>query len=161
MTTDRRTFLRLLSTGALSATLSPSITRALEIPAHHRTGTLADVEHVVILMQENRSFDHYFGTLKGVRGFGDPRAVTLPSGNSVWHQPNGTAGNVLPFHPPAANLGLQFLQDLAHDWTSTHAAWNDGKCETGTLCASGIEASSCAGRESDKIDNGMCHDQGP
>ncbi|MDB6045617.1 MAG: phospholipase phosphocholine-specific [Gammaproteobacteria bacterium] len=126
MTADRRTFLRLLSTGALSAALSPSITRALEIPAQHRTGTLADVEHVVILMQENRSFDHYFGTLKGVRGFGDPRAVTLPSGNPVWQQPNG-GGDVLPFHPPAANLGLQFLQDLAHDWTSTHAAWNGGK----------------------------------
>jgi len=57
--------------------------RALEIPAHHRTGTIADVEHIVILMQENRSFDHYFGTLRGVRGFGDPRAVTLASGKSV------------------------------------------------------------------------------
>jgi phospholipase C len=126
MTADRRTFLKLLSTGAFSAALSPSITRALEIPAHHRTGTIADIEHVVILMQENRSFDHYFGTLKGVRGFGDPRAVTLPSGNPVWYQPNG-ASSVLPFHPPAANLGLQFLEDLAHDWTSTHAAWSDGK----------------------------------
>jgi phospholipase C len=126
MTADRRTFLKLLSGGAFGAALSPSITRALEIPAHHRTGTIADIEHIVILMQENRSFDHYFGTLRGVRGFGDPRPVTLPSGKPVWYQPNG-ATSVLPFHPTAANLGLQFLQDLAHDWTSTHAAWNDGK----------------------------------
>ena len=41
-------------------------------------------------MQENRSFDHYFGTLRGVRGFGDPRAVTLPTGKPVWYQPDGT-----------------------------------------------------------------------
>ena len=126
MTADRRTFLKLLSTGAFGAAMSPSLTRALEIPAHHRTGTIADIEHIVILMQENRSFDHYFGTLKGVRGFGDPRGINLPSGKPVWYQPNG-ADYVLPFHPSAANLGLQFIEDLAHDWTSTHAAWNDGK----------------------------------
>jgi phospholipase C len=77
-------------------------------------------------MQENRSFDHYFGTLRGVRGFGDPRAVNLPSGKPVWYQPNG-AGYVLPFHPDAPELGLQFLEDLPHGWTDTHAAWNQGK----------------------------------
>jgi phospholipase C len=125
MTTDRRKFLQLLTTGALSAALPASITRALNIPAHCRTGTIADVEHIVFLMQENRSFDHYYGTLRGVRGFGDPHPVTLPSGNPVWYQPNGT-GYVLPFHPPAPDLGLQFLEDLAHDWTTTHAAVNQG-----------------------------------
>jgi len=126
MTNDRRTFLKLVSAGALASAFPSSIKRALAIPAHHRTGTIADVEHIVILMQENRSFDHYFGTLRGVRGFGDPRAVALPSGASVWHQPNGTA-TVLPFHPDAPNLGLQFLQDLPHGWTDTHSAWNGGK----------------------------------
>ena len=50
-------------------------------------------------MQENRSFDHYFGTLRGVRGFGDPHPVTLPSGKPVWHQPDGTGTEVLPFRP--------------------------------------------------------------
>ena len=125
MSLDRRSFLQLLSTGALSAAFPASIARALEIPANHRTGTINDVEHIVILMQENRSFDHYFGTLRGVRGYGDPRAVRLPSGKQVWYQPHDT-GYVLPFHPGAPNLGLQFLQDLAHDWTTTHAAWNDG-----------------------------------
>jgi phospholipase C len=98
----------------------------LEIPANHRTGDIADVEHIVIMMQENRSFDHYFGTLQGVRGFGDPRPMRLASGKSVWHQPNG-ADDLLPFHPGAPNLGLQFIEDLAHDWTTTHQAWNDGK----------------------------------
>ena len=124
--TDRRSFLRLLGAGAAGASLTPSITRALQIPAHHRTGSIDDIEHIVFLMQENRSFDHYFGTLRGVRGFGDPRAVTLPSGKPVWNQPNG-AGQVLPFHPTAAHLGLTFIEDLAHDWATTHDAWNGGR----------------------------------
>src|SRR6201995_789847 len=126
MSTDRRTFLKLLSTGPASAAFPASIARALSIPAHHRTGTIEDVEHVVFMMQENRSFDHYFGTLRGVRGFGDPRTVSLPNGKPVWFQPDG-ADFVLPFHPGAPNLGLQFLGDLAHDWTTTHDAWNEGK----------------------------------
>jgi phospholipase C len=125
MATDRRTFLQLLTTSALTATFPASISRALAIPAHNSTGTIRDIEHIVILMQENRSFDHYFGTLQGVRGYGDPRAVKLPSGDPVWYQPNGP-GYLLPFHPGAPNLGLQFIQDLAHDWTTTHAAWNEG-----------------------------------
>jgi phospholipase C len=127
---DRRTFLQLLSGTAAAAVFPASIRRALAIPAHRRTGTLADVEHVVILMQENRSFDHYFGSLRGVRGFSDPRAVSIAAGNPVWRQPtvvgNPGDGFVLPFHPGAANLGLQFLRDLAHDWTTTHAAVNGG-----------------------------------
>ena len=129
MSTDRRNFLKLLTTGAASAAFPASILRALSIPANHRTGTIEDVEHVVFMMQENRSFDHYFGTLRGVRGFGDPRPVKLPSGKSVWHQPDASNpdGYVLPFHPGAPNLGLQFLEDLAHDWDSTHAAWNNGQ----------------------------------
>ena len=67
-TTDRRTFLKLMGTPALAAAWPASLQKALAIPPGHRTGTIADVEHIVILMQENRSFDHYFGTLRGVRG---------------------------------------------------------------------------------------------
>jgi phospholipase C len=126
MSTDRRTFIQLLISGAVSTTFPASISRALSIPANHRTGTIADVEHIVIMMQENRSFDHYFGTLRGVRGYGDPRTISLPNGNPVWYQPNG-ATYLLPFHPGAPNLGLQFIEDLPHDWTSTHGAWNEGK----------------------------------
>ncbi len=126
MSNDRRKFLKLVTAGALASAIPSSIKRALAIPAHHRTGTLMDVEHIVILMQENRSFDHFFGTMRGVRGFGDPRAVSLPSGDPVWQQPNG-AGKVSPFHPDAPNLGLQFLEDLPHGWTDTHKAWNGGK----------------------------------
>lgn len=122
---DRRSFLKLLGSGAFAATMQQSIGRALAIPANNRTGTINDVEHIVVLMQENRSFDHYFGTLQGVRGFDDPRAVTLPSGKPVWYQPFGD-GYVLPFHPTAPDMGMQFLQDLPHDWETTHLAWNQG-----------------------------------
>src|SRR4051812_30738775 len=123
---NRRRFLQLAGgTAALSA-LSTSIARAAEIPAHRRTGSLKDIEHIVVLMQENRSFDHYFGTLRGVRGFGDPRPATLASGKAVWEQTDGRR-DILPFHPEADNLGLQFIQDLPHGWNDTHAAWNGGK----------------------------------
>src|ERR1700682_1607106 len=122
MSTNRRDFLKLVSTAAASAAF-PSISRALAIPANDRTGTIHDVEHVVILMQENRAFDHYFGTLRGVRGFGDPRAVKLPTGKSVWRQPNG-AGELLPFRPDVPSVGSIFIPDLPHGWNDRHAAWN-------------------------------------
>jgi phospholipase C len=107
--THRRDFLRAaLSATAAGATLAfpPVIRRALAIPAHRRTGTIADVEHVVILMQENRSFDHYFGTLSGVRGFGDRFPIRVPDApgiahRTVWFQSNGGTGSapavVAPF----------------------------------------------------------------
>ncbi len=126
MRADRRKFLKFVSAGAIASAIPASIKRALALPAHHRTGTIDDVEHIVFLMQENRSFDHYFGTMRGVRGFGDPHAVALPSGDPVWFQPNGT-GRIAPFHPDAPNLGLQFLEDLPHGWSDQHQAWNGGK----------------------------------
>jgi phospholipase C len=129
MTIDRRSFLQALSAGALATTFPEIIARALAIPANNKTGTLADVEHIVFLMQENRAFDHYLGTLSGVRGFGDPRAVNLQNGNSVFQQPVAAPAAVpyvLPYHPTAANLGLQFIEDLEHDWDTTHVAWNQG-----------------------------------
>jgi phospholipase C len=75
--TDRRQFLQLMGMGAMASTLNANIAKALAIPAHNRTGTIRDVEHIVVLMQENNSFDKYFGTLRGVRGFSDPRAVNI------------------------------------------------------------------------------------
>ncbi|MFF7352300.1 phosphocholine-specific phospholipase C [Streptomyces filipinensis] len=122
---NRRRFLQLAGATTAFSALSNSIQRAAALPAHHRTGTVKDVEHIVVLMQENRSFDHYFGTLRGVRGFGDPRSVTQ-NGRSVWKQSDGTK-DVLPFHPDADDLGLAFIQDLPHGWQDTHAAFNGGK----------------------------------
>lgn len=123
---DRRRFLKMLGTGAVAAGAIPaSIERALAIPARRRTGTIADVEHIVILTQENRSFDHYFGTLAGVRGFGDPRAARLPGGNRVWFQPDGNS-YVLPFHPSVPDVGSAFFPDPPHGWNDGHDAWNGG-----------------------------------
>ena len=122
---NRRRFIQLTGGTVAAGTLSTSIARAAAIPANRATGTLKDVEHIVVLMQENRSFDHYFGTLRGVRGYGDPHPVTLPSGKPVWYQSDGT-DDILPFRPGVANLGLTFIEDLAHDWVTTHQAWNQG-----------------------------------
>ncbi|MFO0603387.1 MAG: phospholipase C, phosphocholine-specific [Polyangiales bacterium] len=84
------------------------------------TGTIRDVRHVVIFIQENRSFDEYFGALSGVRGFGDPAAMTLRTGLSVFHQPSGT-GELLPYHS-----GLDCVNDVDHGWASGHDAWHGG-----------------------------------
>ncbi|MFH8575501.1 phospholipase C, phosphocholine-specific [Streptomyces zaomyceticus] len=123
---DRRRFLQLAGGTAAFAMLSESIARAAAIPAQGSTGTIQDIEHIVVLMQENRSFDHYFGALKGVRGFGDPRPVTLPSGKSVWNQSNGSKVT-LPFRPPSDRLGMEFLQGLNHDWAGGQKAFNKGR----------------------------------
>ncbi|MEU6576586.1 phosphocholine-specific phospholipase C [Streptomyces sp. NPDC046805] len=123
---NRRRFLQLAGTTAGFTALSSSITRAAALPANRRTRSIEDVEHIVVLMQENRSFDHYFGTLRGVRGFGDPRPVTLPNGKPVWHQSDGTR-DVLPFHPDADDLGMAFLRDLPHGWNDGHAAFDAGR----------------------------------
>jgi phospholipase C len=121
---DRRRFLQLAGGAAAAAAatgLSSSVVRAASIAPAFRTGTIQDVEHIVILMQENRSFDHYYGTMRGVRGFGDPHPALQPNGQAVWNQ-----DGVLPFRPTASDLGLQFIEDLAHDWTTTHDAYNNG-----------------------------------
>ncbi len=123
---NRRRFLQLAGATTAFTALSNSIERAAALPAHHRTGTIEDVEHIVVLMQENRSFDHYFGALRGVRGFGDPHPVTLDSGKSVWHQSDGTK-DLLPFHPEADDLGMEFLEGLPHSWPDGHVAYNGGK----------------------------------
>ena len=123
---DRRRFLQVAGGSTAATMLSESVARAAALPANRATGSLEDVEHIVVLMQENRSFDHYFGTLRGVRGFGDPHPARLPSGKPVWHQPDGTT-EVLPFRPDMEDLGLVFLEDLAHGWTDTQDAFNRGQ----------------------------------
>jgi len=124
---NRRRFLQVAGGGVAATMLSDSIARALAIPANRRTHSLEDVEHVVVLMQENRSFDHYFGAMRGVRGFGDPHPVTLPSGKPVWFQADG-AMVVPPFRPdvPGDNLALTFIEDLDHSWNGTHEMFNNG-----------------------------------
>ncbi len=124
---NRRRFLQLAGGSVAATMLSDSIARALAIPANRATRSLRDVEHIVVLMQENRSFDHYFGVLRGVRGFGDPHPVTLPTGKPVWYQADGSTV-VPPFRPEVAgdNLALTFIEDLDHTWDGTHQMFNGG-----------------------------------
>jgi phospholipase C len=81
-------------TGAAVVASAAPATGALARTAARRGrhGDIRDIKHVVILMQENRSFDHYFGSLKGVRGFGDHSVITLPGGSPVWQQPTSAPG---------------------------------------------------------------------
>ncbi|MFE2480673.1 phosphocholine-specific phospholipase C [Streptomyces sp. NPDC059389] len=123
---NRRRFLQIAGGTAAAAMLNESIARAAAIPAQGATGTIQDIEHIVVLMQENRSFDQYFGSMKGVRGFGDPRPVLQDNGKSVFYQSSGTK-DILPFNPQVTNLGMQFVEGLNHDWAGGHAAYNNGK----------------------------------
>ncbi|OZI74807.1 phosphocholine-specific phospholipase C [Bordetella genomosp. 12] len=126
----KRRFLRnaLASTAGLTALsmFPPSIRRALAIPANNRTGTINDVEHVVILMQENRSFDMYFGTYKGARGFGDRITIPLPNGRSVWEQSNGTRV-VMPYHLDSTQGNAQRVAGTPHDYVDAQNAWDAGR----------------------------------
>src|SRR5215475_7858003 len=119
---DRRSFLKLATGAAGFSLLPPNLRAVLANPGAARTGTIRDVEHVVIFMQENRSFDHYFGMLRGVRGFSDPRAIALPNGKPVWFQPNGRRA-VTPFRLDTAATSAQCMKSLDHSWKGTHDLW--------------------------------------
>lgn len=128
---SKRKFLRnsagmAASTAALSL-FPPSIRRALAIPANNRTGTIRDVEHVVILMQENRSFDNYFGTLSGVRGFGDRHTIPVPNGLNVFQQRNGNGRPILPYHLDQSSGNAQRVSGTPHSWIDARDAWNKGR----------------------------------
>jgi phospholipase C len=128
---SRRKFLTgTATTGAAALAISafpPSIRRALAIPANNKTGTIMDVEHVVILMQENRSFDHYFGTMMGVRGFGDRFTIPLPRGLSVWQQGDANGKPVLPYHLDQSKGNAQRVSGTPHSWGDAQNAWDGGR----------------------------------
>ena len=115
---------------AAAGVLPPNLQRALS-QSPPRGGSLRDIKHVVLLMQENRSFDHYFGTLAGVRGFGDPQALTLPSGKSVFHQPDpeSPSGYLLPFHLNTRDSSAQRIPSTSHESAVQHEARNGGKMD--------------------------------
>lgn len=121
----------LAATGSL---LPPSVQAAMAKPVP--PGNLQSIKHVIVLMQENRSFDHYFGSLRGVRGYGDKSVTRLPNGKSMFEQPRATGETVLPFSlRKAAELAgrpgsdIQYLGDLDHSFAGTTTAWNNGWCD--------------------------------
>jgi phospholipase C len=85
---------------------------------------ITDIEHVVILTQENRSFDHYFGSYRGVRGFSDPSAAFQqpdPANTTI-----APAGTLLPFHLDTSQANAACTHDISHDWAPQHQSWNNG-----------------------------------
>src|SRR5258708_7650733 len=130
MPDTRRDFIKktALLTGAagLAQLLPASIQRALAInPAEG--STWLDAEHIVILMQENRSFDHTFGTLRGVRCYNDPRAIDLPNRNKVWLQSNAEGETYTPFRLDIKDTRATWMHSLPHSWANQVNARNDGK----------------------------------
>lgn len=138
---DRRNFIKAMLAGGAAAALYPSLARAFEIPAHSRTGTIEDVEHVVILTQENRAFDHYFGALNGVRGFGDRFVIPAPDqgareGRTVFVQPNEHDAEPHLIAPFRLNTKQDFAvgrhDGTPHSFISGQAAWDNGRLSAWT-----------------------------
>jgi phospholipase C len=127
---SRREFIRkaTMLTGAagMFSVLPASIQKALAIDPK-KGSTYLDAEHVVILMQENRSFDHCYGSLRGVRGFNDPRAINLPNKNLVWLQTNAFGETYVPFRLNMRESNATWMGSLPHSWTNQVDARNGGK----------------------------------
>ena len=141
-TPNRRKFLQNIGVNAakgcafLSA-LPTVIRQAAAVQAHHAAGTIEDVAHIVVLTQENRSFDHYFGALHGVCGFSDRYAMPAvhkhkASDQTVLHQPRisgrGLAPTLQPFRlDTRKNFALMRSEGSAHSWGDAQRAWDHGR----------------------------------
>src|SRR6202051_602923 len=85
---------------------------------------LTDIEHVVIFIQENRSFDHYFGSYRGVRGFADQSLVFQQADSA--NTANPPVGTLLPFHLDTSTGNGACTHDISHDWAPQHQSWDNG-----------------------------------
>jgi phospholipase C len=121
--------LGLAALGNVGTSGADTVRRATRVKA--AGSDLGAVEHVVYLMMENRSFDHFFGTMKGVRGFNDH-----PAGNDgvfaqAWpNSPGGKYPALLPFHLDTANSDAECTFDLTHNWGPQHLSWNGGAMDS-------------------------------
>ena len=127
---NRRTFVGSAAAVAGAAGLAGFLPENLARAAtrNPRELDLSQVKHLVFQMQENRSFDHYFGTFPGARGFNDPTAIRLPTGRTVFQQPDpaNPDGYLEPWHMSTITTGAAAVPSLSHDWRDQHAAWNQG-----------------------------------
>lgn len=165
---SRRTFIGsaavVTGAAAMAAALSSTEAEAAGAPGHGSrpgapklNGDIRDVKHVVVLMQENRSFDHYFGSLKGVRGFADRSTIKLPGGLSVFQQPTSAPGRPVtgtqyPWHlsdaaaseypvghrPPNSEVGAQGYGGTSHSWEDQHGAWYGGRMNGWVFAKGGL-----------------------
>lgn len=127
---NRRHFLQGLAGLSALASFPASIQKALAIDAYNKTGTIQDVKHVVMLMLENRSFDSYYGTRKGYRGFGDRFTIPLPNNRTVWQQLNANGNEVLPYELDSDKGNAQRLKSTPHTWVDSHQAWDGGRMDS-------------------------------
>jgi phospholipase C len=100
--------------------------------------SISDIKHVVVLMQENRSFDHYFGTMPGVRGFADP---SVPKSRFYQYDAENPDKYLLPFHTDTHSTSAQNLPSNSHSWGPQHDSWDNGKMDgfvTAHLAADGV-----------------------
>lgn len=127
---SRRDFLKkaalLSGSAAMMNFFPPAIQKALAINPEVGS-TYLDAEHIVILMQENRSFDHCFGTLQGVRGYNDPRAINLPDKKPVWLQTDAIGNTYSPFRLNIKDTKVTWMGSLPHSRASQVDANNFGK----------------------------------
>ncbi len=127
---NRREFLKkaalLSGTAGAAAIFPPAIQKALAINPDPGSNW-HDAEHIVFLMQENRSFDHCYGALQGVRGFNDPRAIQLPDNDPVWLQKNAKGHTHPPFRLDIKNTRATWMGDLPHSWDDQQQARNNGR----------------------------------
>ena len=99
---------------------------------------ISGIEHVVVLMQENRSFDHYFGTMPGVRGFADP---SVPKSRFYQYDADNPDKYLLPFHTDTHSTSAQHLPSNSHSWGPQHDSYDNGKMDgfvTAHLAADGV-----------------------
>ena len=126
---SRRDFLKkvaiLSGMAGASGVVPESVQRAFAITPEQGS-TYMDAEHIVIVMQENRSFDHVLGTLQGVRGFNDPRAIRQPNGNNVFLQTNMAGETYVPFRLDIKDTKATWMGSIPHSRESQVDAWNRG-----------------------------------
>lgn len=125
----RREFLKVAALGSSAALwtgMPEAIARAAAIDPELGT-TFLDAEHVVILMQENRSFDHAYGSMRGVRGFRDPRAHRTADGEPVWFQPDADGSIVPPFRLDMDGSKITWMGGTPHSWRDQVDARNGGR----------------------------------
>jgi phospholipase C len=99
---------------------------------------ISEIKNVVVLMQENRSFDHYFGAMPGVRGFADP---SVPKTRFYQYDAENPEKYLLPFHTDTQSTSAQALPSNSHSWGPQHQSWDNGAMDgfvTAHLAADGV-----------------------
>jgi phospholipase C len=113
-------------TTLVSSAFPEAVRKAFSINPDHGT-TYLDAEHIVILMQENRSFDHAYGALQGVRGFRDPRVHRQQNGRKVWFQTDASGQTYPPFRLDIKDTNVTWIGGLPHSWHDQIDARNKGR----------------------------------